>query len=128
MRRVFLNCTAALLLALLLPIAVGSQDKAEEKTAKLIVVVLYEDIDNTPANDVYVSVQGYPRTVHFTGTTTLLGRTGSGRYEASLPPGLYDIFVSEPISIPQCRRVELEPGQEEFWKVKLESDYKHLTK
>ena len=60
--------------------------------------------------------------------SVLLKATKDGQYEASLKPGLYDVFVSEATSTPRCRRVEIRAGETECWTLKLEIDEVYLDK
>ena len=48
--------------------------------------------------------------------------------EASLPPGVYDVFVSEGTSIPRCRRFLISPGFTGYWTLKLEIDEVYTEK
>lgn len=44
------------------------------------------------------------------------------KYETSLPPGSYDVFVSEGTSMPRCRRLRIRPELPTYWALKLEID------
>jgi hypothetical protein len=46
----------------------------------------------------------------------------AGRYEAIVPPGVYDIFVSEGDSDPRCKRMLVVSGRTGVWTLKLETD------
>ena len=92
-----------------------------EKDGTLVVLVTWGDIDNTPANDVYVEAYGFVRKYN-TSKSFVLKMSNAGRYESSLPPGVYDVFVSEGTSIPRCRRVLITPGLIGYWTLKLEID------
>lgn len=111
----------ALLLGLL-PIArAGKQDPSSEKDGTLVVLVTWGDVDNTPANDVYIEAHGWvPK--YRSEKSYVLSMAHAGRYEASLPPGVYDVFVSEGTSEPRCRRVLISPGRTGYWTLKLEID------
>src|SRR2546423_5240125 len=65
-----------------------------EKDGKLVVLVTWGDIDNTPATDVYVEAYGFVHK-YDSNRAFVLKMSRAGRYEASLPPGVYDVFVSE---------------------------------
>jgi len=92
-----------------------------EKDGTLVVLVTWGDVDNSPATNVYVEAYGFVRKY---GTTKsfLLKSTGPGQYEASLSPGVYDVFVSEGTSTPRCRRVLITAGYTGTWTLKLEMD------
>lgn len=115
-------CGAFILLFVLL-----SSEKAvnasqtSQKDGTLIVKVTWGDISNTPANDVYVEAYGF---VHKYDSTKsfILKMTHDGQYESSLPPGHYDVFVSEGGSMPRCRRLLIKPGLTTYWTLKLEID------
>ena len=123
-----LNYIVASLLVHICLLGTASPQEAEKKPSvgRLVVAVAYPDDNHTPAKSAYVAVQGYPWTVHYSGSTTVLTQTDPGHYEAMLPAGIYDIQVSEAQSYPQCKRIEIVPGKKEFWDVKLETDFPHL--
>ena len=95
--------------------------RPSDKDGTLVVLVTWGDIDNTPANDVYIEAHGFVRKYNSEKSFTL-NMSHAGRYEASLPPGVYDVFVSESTSIPRCRRVLISPGFAGYWTLKLETD------
>lgn len=119
-----LNYIVAALLVPICLLATGSPQETEKKPSvgRLVVSVTYPDDNHTPAKNAYVAVQGYPWTVHYSGSTTVLTRTDPGHYEAMLPAGIYDIEVSEAQSYTQCKRIEIVAGRKEFWDVKFETD------
>ena len=43
-----------------------------------------------------------------------------------LPPGLYDVFFSEPSFLPVCQRVEVIAGKNTVLAINLEADREHL--
>jgi hypothetical protein len=92
-----------------------------EKHGALIVLVTWGDVDNTPATDVIVEAVGHAPD-HSWGKTVPLKASKNGQYEASLDPGIYDVFVSEPGSTPRCRRLAIEPKSTMYWTLKLEID------
>ena len=51
----------------------------------------------------------------------------AGRYEGALPPGVYDVFVSEASSTPRCRRVLIN-GHTPYWNLMLEHDDVYLER
>lgn len=128
-RRKLIRGGLSFLITICLALGAISQSAKEQSTVgRLVVIVSSSDNEHTPARDAYVAVQGYPFTVHYSGTTTVLTQTEPGHYEALLPAGLYDIEVSEAQSYPQCERVEITPGQKQTWVVKLKTDFGHLEK
>lgn len=109
------------LLVLLLTGNAGDASQASQKDGALIVKVTWGDIDNTPANDVYVEAYGFVAK-HDSMKSFILKMSHDGQYEVSLPPGVYDVFVSESGSIPRCRRLGIRPGLTTYWTLKLEID------
>lgn len=92
-----------------------------EKDGTLVVLVTWGDDNSTPANDVYVEAHGFVREYH-SEKSFVLTSSKAGRYEASLPPGIYDVFVSEGGSEPRCRRVRVREGLPTTWSLKLKFD------
>jgi hypothetical protein len=101
--------------------------QALEKNGALVVIVTYGDVDNTPARNVVVEVYGYGRN-YPRRKPALLKPSKDGHYEASLQPGIYDVFVSEGSSTPRCRRLEIRAGETSYWTLKLEIDDVYLEK
>ena len=58
----------------------------------------------------------------------ILKMVQAGRYEAALPPGVYDVFVSEASSSPRCRRLAVNAGYQPTWRLMLEHDDIYLQK
>jgi hypothetical protein len=110
-----------LLLALLPTRGVNGGGRPAENDGTLVVLVTWGDDDNTPANDVYIEAHGYVRKYNSEKSFVLKSST-AGRYETSLPPGVYDVFVSEGTSIPRCRRVMIHQDLTDYWTLKLEID------
>lgn len=81
--------------------------------------VTWGDDDNTPASDVYIGVHGF---VGNSEKSFVLKSSIPGRYEAFLPPGIYDVFMSEESSEPRCRRMRIVGGLPSTWTLKLEID------
>jgi hypothetical protein len=92
-----------------------------EKNGTLVVRVTWGDDDNTPANEVYIEAHGFVREYN-SEKSFVLKSSGPGRYEVSLPPGVYDVFVSEDTSEPRCRRMRIVGGLPSTWTLKLEID------
>jgi hypothetical protein len=111
-----------LLLLALLPMGRAvDADRRLEKDGTLVVLVTWGDVDNTPADDVYAEAYGFVRK-YGSKKSFVLDSSRAGRYEASLPPGVYDVFVSEGTSEPRCRRMLIGAGKTSTWTLKLEID------
>lgn len=95
--------------------------QASQKDGALIVKVTWGDIDNTPANDVYVEAYGFVEKYDAT-KSFILKMSHDGQYDIALPPGVYDVFVSEGGSVPRCRRLLVKSGLTTYWTLKLEGD------
>jgi hypothetical protein len=96
-------------------------DQPRQNDGKLVVIVTWGDVDNTPATNVIVEVVGHALPGSW-GKTVLLKASKDGQYEVSLEPGIYDVFVSEPGSMPRCRRLAIKPKSPMYWTLKLEID------
>ena len=99
----------------------GVARQQPEKNGTLVVRVTWGDDDNTPANDVYIEARGFVREYNSQRSYILKSST-PGRYEVSLPAGIYDVFVSEDGSEPRCRRMRIVGGLPSTWTLKLEFD------
>jgi hypothetical protein len=51
-----------------------------------------------------------------------------GVFATSLPPGVYDVFVSDGSTVPTCKRVVIVAGEAEHYDVHLKLDSAHLEK
>jgi len=129
MNRMILKYSSVLVLTLAL-LQTGRDLHASElsdKDGTLVVLVTWGDVDNTPANDVYVEAHGF--VVKYREERSFVFKMAhAGRYEASLPPGVYDVFVSEGTSEPRCRRVLISAGSTAYWTLKLEIDEVYTDK
>ena len=92
-----------------------------ESNGTLSASITEGDLDNTPAKDVFVEAYGYVASSK-SRQSFVFKMLEAGRYEVSLPPGLYDVFISDGSSIPRCRRMRVESGKVSYWLVKLEID------
>lgn len=111
-----------MLLLLLLPAQKAVKtSQTPAKDGALVVIVTWGDIDNTPANDVYVEAYGFVEKYDST-KSFILKMSHAGQYEAPLPSGIYDVFVSEGGSVPRCRRLFVKPEFATYWTLKLEID------
>jgi hypothetical protein len=107
----------------------SSQNVAQSLDAdgKLIVLVTWGDVDNTPATDAYLEAHGFvPK--YNSEKSFVLKMSRTGQYEAPLPPGVYDVFVSEGTSVPACKRVLIKTASTTNWTLKLETDYVYTEK
>ena len=94
-----------ILLLVLLPMQKAVHaSQPSQKDGTLIVKVTWGDLDNTPANHVYVEAYGYVAKLDVM-KSYVLKMSKEGQYEGTLPPGHYDVFVSEAGSVPRCRRL-----------------------
>jgi hypothetical protein len=98
-----------------------------EKDGTLVVLVTWGDIDNTPADHVYIEAHGYVVQDNAQ-ESFVLKKVRAGRYEATIPPGVFDVFISEGVSLPACKRVLIASGKIEYWTLKLANDYVFLEK
>ena len=110
-----------LLLTLLPTQRPGDEGRQTEKNGTLVVRVTWGDDDNTPAKNVYIEAHGFVREYN-SEKSFVLKSSAPGRYEVSLSPGVYDVFVSEDISEPRCRRMRIVGGLPSTWTLKLEFD------
>jgi hypothetical protein len=116
-----------LLLAVLPTQSVNHGGRPAEEDGTLVVLVTWGDDDNTLANDVYIEAHGFVWKYHSEKSFVLKSST-AGRYETSLPPGVYDVFVSEGTSEPRCRRMRVRQGLTDTWTLKLEVDNVYTEK
>ena len=99
----------------------GRPAQKDEKDGTLVVLVTWGDLDNTPATNVYIEAHGFvPK--YRSEKSFVLKSLRDGQYEATLPPAVYDVFVSDGTSEPRCRRVLIRPGLTETWTLKLKID------
>jgi len=117
------------LLLLLLPTGrADDADRLQENDGTLVVLVTEGDVDNSPATNAYVEAYGFVRKYDSKKSFVLKNPTSPGRYETLLPPGVYDVFVSEGTSVPVCKRTLIKAGSTSYWTLKLEHDYVYLQK
>lgn len=112
---------AALLFMLLATTKYANAAPPQEEDGTIIVLVTWGDINNTPANDVYIEAHGYVDKDKAE-KSFVFKMAHAGRYEATIPPGVYDVFVSEGNSEPRCKRVIAVSGRTGYWTLKLETD------
>jgi hypothetical protein len=116
-----LSSSVLLLLALLPTQSVNQRDRPDGDDGTLVVLVTWGDDNSTPAGGVYIEAHGFVWRYQSKKSFVLKGSV-AGRYETSLPPGVYDVFVSDGGSEPRCRRVRIKQGLTETWTLKLEID------
>lgn len=112
------------LLAFLAPERHNSSFSPEEKDGTLVVLLNWKDVTydpNGPFPPVYVEAYGFVSKYHKTKSFVLKSAV-FGRHEASLPPGVYDVFVSEGTSFPVCKRVRVTEGETTTVSLQLEVD------
>ena len=100
---------------------------ASEKDGTLVVLVTWDDVDKTPAHGVYIEAHTFAFN-NISEKSVVLKMVKAGRYEAALPPGVYDVFVSEASSTPRCRRVLVRADYTGYWNLMLEHDDVYLQR
>lgn len=89
-----------------------------------MVLLTWKDVTydpNGPFAPVYVEAYGYASKYHAT-KSFVLESSHYGRHEASIPPGVYDVFVSEDTSLPVCKRVQVTEGSTTTVSLQFEID------
>ena len=120
--------SAFVLLATLLAIGrADGQGGSTDKQGTLVVLVTWDDAYKTPATGVYVEAHGCAVNGVLE-KSFVLKMAKAGRYEGPLPPGVYDVFVSEASSTPRCRRVLINPEGGQLWNLMLEHDDVYLQR
>ena len=117
--------TLALLLASL---GVGFAKEAghsSEKDGILVVLVSWDDAYKTPATGVYIEAHSFNANGVLE-KSFILKMVKAGRYESAIPPGIYDVFVSEASSTPRCKRMPVTAGYTPYWNLMLEHDTVYL--
>ncbi len=116
---------ALLVLVLLTPIAVSLRAEQTARPLGKLIVIVTAGENNAPAKNAVVYVRGYQENTFPTETSILLNASGPGRFEALLAPGLYDIFVSDVVSLPRCIRVVILANRTRYYSPKLDPDEEH---
>lgn len=70
---------------------------AQDSDGKLVAIITWGDVDNTPAKEVYVEAHGYVERLRAE-KSFVFKMANAGHDEVLLPPGVYDVFVSDDIS------------------------------
>jgi hypothetical protein len=113
---------------LLLSLAAGKSRHpihSSDDDGVITVFVTYGDMDRTPASTAYVEASGVMRK-DGSRKSFVLKSSKPGQYETSVPRGIYDVFVSEGTSRPQCSRLIVGAGLTATWKLQLKIDEEHL--
>jgi hypothetical protein len=112
----------------LLPFLVTERHNAsyrlEEKDGTLVVLLTWKNVEhdpNGPFPPIYVEAYGFVSKYHET-KSFILKSSQFGRHEAQLPPGVYDVFVSQDTSFPVCKRVRVTEGSTTTVSLQLEID------
>jgi hypothetical protein len=100
---------------------------AKSDYGTLVVSAKWDDTRHTAATNVYIEAHGFVRGLGASHSYQLLP-TESGRYEAKVPPAVYDVFISDGISIPVCKRVQVEAHRTVSWMVQLQTDLEYTLK
>ena len=85
---------AMLLFALSITAKYASAGPPMEQDGTIVVLVTWGDINNTPVNDVYIEAHGYV-VKDKAEKSFVFKMVQAGRYEVTVPPGVYVVFVSE---------------------------------
>ncbi len=113
----------AIVAVLIVTMLMSATDDAfgQKAPGKLTVNVAFGEEGGAPADHVHVIAYGLTPDGRDPKAVILLEVT-KGRYEASIPSGVYDILVSENTSRPLCRRIFVKAGATTDWNVTLELD------
>lgn len=124
-----LKCLIVLVLLLAL-VTTGSADdagRASDKDGTLVVLVTWDDAYKTAATGVYIEAHSF-NVNNVSEKSFVLKMVKAGRYEAIIPPGVYDVFVSEASSTPRSTRVLINAGSGQLWNLMLEHDDVYLQR
>ncbi len=97
------------------------------KSGTLVVLVTWDDVDTTPTTGAYIEAHSF-NVNGVSEKSFVLKMVKPGRYEAALPPGVYDVFVSEAASTPRCRRALVTADYTGYWRLMLEHDEVYLER
>ena len=123
------HCIAVVLLPVCLAIgrAADQGSGVSDKDGRVAVSVTWDDAERTPATGVYIEAHGFA--VNYVSEKSFVFKmVKAGQYEAALPPGVYDVFVSEASSFPRCRRVLVTAGHTGQLPLMLEHDDVYLER
>lgn len=116
-------------LAVLLLLCCSAAASGDDRTPKegFLAVTVTLGADRIPLTDASVSVRGY-RHVYMGDLSAVLSQTKDGVFGASLPPGVYDVFISHAAAYPVCMRVAIVAGEREVFYANLKFDMEHMEK
>jgi hypothetical protein len=97
------------------------------KNGTLVVLMTWDDVNTTPTTGAYVEAHTFNAN-WVSEKSFVLKMVKPGRYEAALPPGVYDVFVSEAGSTPRCRRALVTADHTGYWTLMLEHDEVYLER
>lgn len=97
------------------------------KDTTFAVLVTWDDAYKTPTTGAYVEAHSF-NVNGVSEKSFVLRIVKPGQYEAALPPGVYDVFVSEASSMPRSKRVLINEGGGPVWSLMLEHDDIYLQK
>jgi hypothetical protein len=108
------------------PQSAAPSEKAVDtgKNGTLVVLVTWDDANTTPTTGAYVEAHSF----NFNWVSEksfVLKMVKPGRYEAALPSGVYDVFVSEASSTPRALVTADHTG---YWKLMVEHDVVYLAR
>ena len=104
-----------------------SKPTLSDVSGRLVVSAQWDDTRHTPATNVYIEAHGYVIALKAS-KSFILQPTAPGTYEAKLPPAVYDVFISDGISMPVCKRVEVTSHNTISWQVRLDMDLRYTRK
>lgn len=102
----------------------SSQSTTKDTYGTLVVEATWNDTRATPATNIYVEAHGFVRSVGAS-QSFVLDAVAPGKYKLKIPPAVYDVFISDGISIPICKRFLLAPNKTVLWRVRLRGDMKY---
>jgi hypothetical protein len=127
------RCLSAFSLAFVL-FAIGSSGAqssgsltSSNKNGTLVVLVTRDDVNRTPEEEAYIEAHSF-NVNGVAEKSFAFVKVKAGRYEATVPPGVYDVFVSAPSSTPRCRRSLVTAGYTGYWNLMLEHDDVYLER
>jgi hypothetical protein len=118
LRRVILVCAMSAFVSLT---ASPKQQRPNAATEGALVGTVADKVENAPIPHAFVYVHGGPRKAD-----SVPPVDGLGRFQVSLAPGLYDVFVASPGFLPTCVVVSIESGKTTKYEPRLGADNEHL--
>ena len=122
-----LSILFALLITFLSSALGQNVSRNSERNGTLVVQMVWDDVEMTPTTGAYIEAHTFG--AHGVSEKSfILKMVEAGRYQAELPPAVYDVFVSEASSTPRSRRVLVRAGQVGRWTLMLEHDEVYLER